>query len=73
MSVSTWTTSAALLLVAGCGGPPADDGARAEAEPAENRVLLDYAERPLEKARGVEDLNLQRKGELDEDIAGSER
>lgn len=65
-------SSATLLLIAGCGAPAPEDPA-AEAQPAGNRVLLDYAERPLEKARDVQDLNRQRKGELDEDIAGAER
>ena len=72
MNLRPWAISLAAILAAGCGGPAPEEAA-SEGEPTENRVLLDYAERPLERARGVEDLSLQRKDGLDEEIGESER
>lgn len=68
MNLPAWLIGVASVLVAACGGPPPG-----EAAPEESRVLRDYAERPLEKARGIEDPNLQRKGEIDDQIDESTR
>jgi hypothetical protein len=72
MRVRIGSISAAALLLAACGGP--DPGtAEPEEETTGQRVLLDYAERPLESARGVEDLNLQRKDLLDQQMDEAQR
>jgi hypothetical protein len=64
--------SAAILVLAACGEPDAGD-APARTDAPENGVLLDYAQRPIERAKGVEDLSAERRGELDEQIEASER
>lgn len=64
--------SGAILVLAACGGAdPGDEPARTEAP--QSGVLLDYAQRPLERAKGVEDLSAGRREELDEQVEASER
>lgn len=64
----------AALMLCGCGGTGTEesyDAAQPPAAPTENRALLDAVQRPLERAREVDDLAAGRKGELDEQIEGA--
>jgi hypothetical protein len=64
--------SGAILVLAACGGAdPGDEPAPTDTP--QSGVLLDYAQRPMERARGIEDLAAGRRDELDEQVEASER
>lgn len=64
----------AVLALAGCGGPePAQDKAEAERLGRDtDETVFDDMVQTQDRARGVEDLTLGRKGELDRALESSE-
>jgi hypothetical protein len=61
------------LALSACAADESDQTAETEAAASGDRALLDAAQRPLDRARGVEDIAAGRKGDLDEDIERSEQ
>jgi hypothetical protein len=61
----------ALALGACAGGDP-DEAPEVDAESSRDRALLDAAQQPLDRARGVQDIAAGRKGDLDAQINEAE-
>ncbi len=63
--------AASAMAVCSCGQPAGDSSGSREESRAADRALLDSVERPLERAREVEDIADDRKTGLDAEIEGA--
>lgn len=68
MRITPFLTLVMALAMCACGAPQGDAGRDKAQAPDDNRALLDAAQRPLEKARAVEDISAARKEGLDSAI-----
>ncbi len=72
MRILKYVVTLAMLGLCACGGADPGQEAAADAEAGQNRVLLDAAQAPLNRAREAEDISAERKSQLDEEINGAE-
>ena len=63
-----------LLVLAACGGSPDSSGSAAEDEerPEDRETVFDPMVGTIDRAKGVEDMNMQRKDEMDRAIEEQE-